>query len=96
MGSKRAQEFLHLVVEHTLADRTDSLKKERMIGAEMFGRPVDYDTANDAVVRVEATEVRRRRLSSIKTSAAPPLSALTFPSAPMSQNSFGRPTAFRP
>ena len=59
VGSKRAQEFLHLVVEHALADRTDSLK-ERMIGAEMFGRPVDYDTANDAVVRVKATEVRRR------------------------------------
>jgi TolB-like protein/Tfp pilus assembly protein PilF len=61
VGSKRAQEFLQLVVEHTLADRTDSLK-ERMIGAEMFGRPVDYDTANDAVVRVKATEVRRRLL----------------------------------
>ena len=31
-----------------------------MIGAEMFGRPLDYDTANDAVVRVKANEVRRR------------------------------------
>src|SRR5262245_38595656 len=58
-GSRRAQEFLQLVVEHTLAERTDALK-ERMIGVEMFGRPVDYDTANDAVVRVKATEVRRR------------------------------------
>jgi TolB-like protein/Tfp pilus assembly protein PilF len=58
-GSRRAQEFLQLVVEHTLAERIDSLK-ERMIGVEMFGRPVDYDTANDAVVRVKATEVRRR------------------------------------
>jgi TolB-like protein/Tfp pilus assembly protein PilF len=58
-GSKRAREFLHLVVEHALNDRTDFLK-ERMIGVEMFGRPVDYDTANDAVVRVKATEVRRR------------------------------------
>jgi TolB-like protein/Tfp pilus assembly protein PilF len=48
-----------LVIEHTLAERIDSLK-ERMIGVEMFGRPVDYDTANDAVVRVKATEVRRR------------------------------------
>ena len=58
-GSKRAQEFLQLVVEHALNDRVDSLK-ERMIGVEMFGRPVDYDTANDAVVRVKASEVRRR------------------------------------
>jgi TolB-like protein len=31
-----------------------------MIGAEMFGRPIDYDTANDAVVRVKATEVRKK------------------------------------
>jgi hypothetical protein len=58
-GSKRAQDFLQLVVEHALAGRLDSLR-ERMLGAEMFGRPVDYDTANDAVVRVKASEVRRR------------------------------------
>ena len=58
-GSKRSQDFLRLVVDHALAGRTDNLR-ERMIGAEMFGRPVDYDTANDAVVRVKANEVRRR------------------------------------
>jgi hypothetical protein len=58
-GSKRAQDFLQLVVEHALAGRLDALR-ERMLGAEMFGRPVNYDTANDAVVRVKASEVRRR------------------------------------
>src|SRR5271168_4134077 len=58
-GGKRAQDFLQLVVEHALAGRYDNLR-ERMLGAEMFGRPVDYDTANDAVVRVKATEVRKR------------------------------------
>jgi TolB-like protein/Flp pilus assembly protein TadD len=58
-GSRRAQDFLHLIVEHALAGRFDSLR-ERMIGAEMFGRPIDYDTANDAVVRVKATEVRKK------------------------------------
>src|SRR6266700_839218 len=58
-GGKRAQDFLQLVVEHALAGRHDSLR-ERMLGVEMFGRPVDYDTANDAVVRVKASEVRRR------------------------------------
>lgn len=57
-GSKRAQDFLLLIVEHALARRFDNLR-ERMIGAEMFGRPIGYDTANDAVVRVKATEVRR-------------------------------------
>jgi hypothetical protein len=58
-GSKRAQDFLQLIVDHALAGRHDSLR-ERMIGAEMFGRPIDYDTANDAVVRVKATEVRKK------------------------------------
>ena len=58
-GSKRAQDFLQLIVEHALAGRYDSLR-ERTIGAEMFGRPIDYDTSNDAVVRVKATEVRRK------------------------------------
>ena len=48
-----------MIVEHALAGRLDNLR-ERMIGAEMFGRPIDYDTANDAVVRVKANEVRRR------------------------------------
>ncbi len=58
-SGKRAREFLELVVEHALAGHFESLR-ERMLGAEMFGRPVDYDTANDAVVRVKANEVRRR------------------------------------
>jgi len=58
-GGKRAQNFLQLVVEHSLAGRIDNLR-ERMLGAEMFARPVNYDTANDAVVRVKATEVRKR------------------------------------
>jgi TolB-like protein/Tfp pilus assembly protein PilF len=58
-NSKRAREFLLLVVEHALATPDEALK-ERMIGAEMFGRPADYDAANDAVVRVQATDVRRR------------------------------------
>jgi hypothetical protein len=34
--------------------------KERVIGTEVFHRPVDYDTAQDNVVRVTATEVRKR------------------------------------
>jgi TolB-like protein/Flp pilus assembly protein TadD len=58
-GSKRSQDFLVLIVGHALEGEVDSLR-ERMIGAEMFGRPVDYDTGSDSVVRVKATEVRRR------------------------------------
>ena len=58
-GSKRTQDFLHLIVEHALVGEVDSLR-ERMIGAEMFGRPIGYDTGNDSVVRVKATELRKK------------------------------------
>jgi TolB-like protein len=59
IGSPRAQEFLKLIVNHALGGETDQLR-ERMIGAEMFGRPVSYDTGNDPVVRVKASEVRKK------------------------------------
>jgi TolB-like protein/Flp pilus assembly protein TadD len=58
-GSKRAQGFLQLIVGHALDGEVDKLR-ERMIGAEMFGRSVDYDTGSDSVVRVKATEVRKK------------------------------------
>src|ERR1700678_3583473 len=58
-GSKRTQDFLELIVTHALEGEFDQLR-ERMIGAEMFGRPVGYDTGNDSVVRVKATEVRKK------------------------------------
>ena len=77
-GGKRAQDFLQLVVEHALAGRLDSLR-ERMLGAEMFGRPLDYDTANDAVVRVKASEVRRRLAQYYGSLEAPPLVRIDLP-----------------
>ena len=58
-GSKRCQLFLRLAVERSLAGDLKSLP-EPVTGVEMFGAPADYDTSNDAVVRVRATEVRQR------------------------------------
>jgi hypothetical protein len=58
-GSKRSQEFLHHVVEATLRGEGDTLK-ERTIGVALFHRSPDYDTSDDAIVRVKANEVRRR------------------------------------
>jgi TolB-like protein/Tfp pilus assembly protein PilF len=78
-GSKRAQDFLQLIVEHALAGRLDNLR-ERMIGAEMFGRRIDYDTANDGVVRVKATEVRRKLAQYYQESTKPPLVRIELPS----------------
>lgn len=57
--SKQCKDFLRLVVERALAGDLESLG-ERTVGAEVFGRPADYETPNDAAVRVRATEVRKR------------------------------------
>ncbi|HXB67743.1 MAG TPA: tetratricopeptide repeat protein [Candidatus Acidoferrales bacterium] len=78
-GTRRCQDFLRLTVEHALAGRLDSLR-ERMIGAEMFGRPVGYDTSNDAVVRVRATEVRKRLAQYYSEAAQPPAVRIELPS----------------
>jgi len=77
-GSKRCQEFLGLVVEHTLAGDLDSLH-ERQIGVEMFGRSVDYDTSNDAVVRVRATEVRKRLAQYYREAEQTPVVRIELP-----------------
>jgi hypothetical protein len=58
-SSKRSQDFLRFVVEHTLQGYADILK-ERTIGIEVFGRPTSYDPSEDATVRVKAGEVRKR------------------------------------
>jgi hypothetical protein len=50
---------LEYAVAHTLAGDWELLK-ERAIGERVFGRPPDYDTGQDSIVRVKANEVRRR------------------------------------
>jgi len=58
-ASQRCQEFLRFVVEQSLAGHAHSLK-ERTIGVEAFGRAADYETNLDGVVRIKASEVRKR------------------------------------
>lgn len=58
-GSKKSQAFLRLVVSRALEGDFENLH-ERMIGAELFGRPISYDTGNDSVVRVRASELRKK------------------------------------
>jgi hypothetical protein len=57
-NSKRFPAFLRYTVEHALSS-TQPLK-ERTIGHEVFGRDPGYDTGQDPVVRMTATEVRKR------------------------------------
>ena len=60
-GSNRSAQFLTHVVEQALAGHFESLK-ERVIGIELFGRSPSYDTSEDAIVRVTASDVRKRLL----------------------------------
>jgi hypothetical protein len=58
-SSKRGSQFLRFVVQYRLQRHPEPLK-ERMIGAALFNRPLDYSTGDDSVVRAQAREVRRR------------------------------------
>jgi hypothetical protein len=60
-GSHRSGQFLDYIVEKALAGNLDSLK-ERVIGIELFGRALTYDTGEDSIVRVTASDVRKRLL----------------------------------
>ena len=60
-GSHRSQAFLKHIVEQALRGDPADLR-ERSIGVALFGRPVTYDTADDAIVRVTASDVRKRLL----------------------------------
>lgn len=58
-ASKRYPALLSYVVEKTLHSDTEALK-ERTIGIEVFRRDPQYDTTSDPVVRIAASEVRKR------------------------------------
>jgi hypothetical protein len=60
-GSHRSGQFLRHVVDQSIAGHFESLK-ERVIGMELFGRSPSYDTGEDAIVRVTASDVRKRLL----------------------------------
>ncbi len=60
-ASHRSGQFLKYIVEQAITGRFESLK-ERVIGTELFGRHPSYDTGQDAIVRVAASDVRRRLL----------------------------------
>ena len=59
-GSRRCCRFLEYSVQHVLQGNAQDELRERNIGVEVFQRPADYDTAEDAIVRVTANEVRKR------------------------------------
>jgi hypothetical protein len=58
-GAKRCRDFLAHIVKETLAGRAESLK-ERSLGACVFDRSPVYDTGGDSIVRVTATDLRKK------------------------------------
>jgi len=58
-GSPRSAQFLEYVIWQSAAGKVADLK-ERTIGIELFGRRHTYDTGEDAIVRVTASDVRKR------------------------------------
>src|SRR5579871_3007115 len=59
-GSRRCCRFLEYSVQHVLDGNAQEDLRERSIGVEVFHRAADYDTNEDAIVRVTANEVRKR------------------------------------
>ena len=58
-GSRRSSAFLRYVVEKSVGGEHESLK-ERTIGIDVFHREPGFDTSSDCIVRVVASEVRKR------------------------------------
>src|SRR5882757_51896 len=77
-GSHRSAQFLKHIVEQSIAGRFESLK-ERSIGIELFGRAPSYDTGEDAIVRVTASDVRKRLLQHYGTHGTTSEARLVLP-----------------
>lgn len=58
-GAHRLAEFLRFIVRETLDGKSEDLK-ETVIAEHVFGRRPDFDPRLDSVVRVEATNLRKR------------------------------------
>jgi len=57
-NSKRCPALLRHLVENALNGRAEL--RERTLGADVFGRPADYDTSLDPIVRATAGDIRKR------------------------------------
>jgi hypothetical protein len=67
--SVRLRDFLLYVGKQSLREDNPEIH-EQEIGAKVFGRPASYDRSSDNIVRVNATELRKRIDSWFSTSGA--------------------------
>src|SRR5580692_12999852 len=77
-GSHRSGQFLQYIVDQAIVGHFESLK-ERVIGVELFGRSPSYDTGEDAIVRVTASDVRKRLLQHYGKYGAPSAYRISLP-----------------
>ena len=77
-ASHRSGQFLKYIVDQAIAGHCESLK-ERVIGIELFGRSPSYDTGEDAIVRVTASDVRKRLLQHYGKEGAPSEFRISLP-----------------
>jgi hypothetical protein len=78
-SSQQCRSFLSYVVTHTLHG-DEGLLRERVIGNAVFGRQADYDTSDDPVVRIRASEVRKRLAQYYQSLDQPPEVTVQIPS----------------
>jgi len=67
--SARLRDFLLYVGKQSLKEGCPEIH-EHEIGAKVFGRPASYDRSADNIVRVNATELRKRIESYFETTGA--------------------------
>jgi tetratricopeptide (TPR) repeat protein len=77
-GSPRLRRFLEYVVRHTLAGEADYLK-EYTIGVEVFDRGWRFDPRSDAIVRVEARQLRQKLEAFYRTEGTTDLVTIRLP-----------------
>jgi hypothetical protein len=77
-NSQRCSEFLKFIIHQAATGQLEMLK-ERMIGVEVFGRLPTYDTGEDAIVRVTASDVRKRLVQHYRLLKSPPEFHISLP-----------------
>ena len=76
--SVRLRQLLRFVVQRTLKGDLTSLK-EYTIGVDVFGRKEAFDQRTDAIVRVQASRLRRKLKLYYATEGAPHAIRITLP-----------------
>ena len=76
--SARLVDFLRYICHRAIDDAVSEIREQEM-GAAVFGRTPDYDTAGDPIVRVQASQLRRKLQHYFETEGAGETVTLEIP-----------------